>query len=122
MRKKNSGFINVKILIVIGILAIAGITSVAVISHKGKKEAVDVKQAVIQSETKNVDAVGSESQKQENSNTDEIEKEAVVEEQTVEEPSERLSEEPAEESVDDLKIFMWEQRIRQISYGRRIKH
>ena len=96
MKKINNGFINVKILIVIGILAIAGITSVAVISYKGEKEAEDVKQAVVQSETKNVDAVDSESQKQENSSTNEIEKEAVVEEQTVEEPAEEAAEEPAE--------------------------
>lgn len=108
MRKKNSGFINVKILIVIGILAIAGITSAAAISYKGKKESEDVKQAVVQSENKSVDAVDPESRKQEDSSTDEIEKEAVVEEQTVEEPSEEAAEEPAKElsegSTDDLKI------------------
>lgn len=104
MRKKNSGFINVKILIVIGILAIAGITSATAISYKGKKEAEDVKQAVVQSENKSVDAIDSESQKQDNSSTDEIEKEAVVEEQTVEEVAEEPAKELSEESTDDLKI------------------
>lgn len=104
MRKKNSGFINVKILIVIGILAIAGITSATVISYKGKREAEDVKQAVVQSENKSVEAVEPESQKQENSSTDEIEREAVVEEQNVKEPAEEPAKELPEESVDVLKI------------------